>query len=65
MQVVAQSITNAITANIVPTLGAAVVIVLVMQALLIPVRNRGIRELGGIAAAAVWMGWMAMYYKVI
>jgi len=65
MEVVAQSLTKLIAENIAPTLGAALIIVLALQLVLSRVRSRGIRELGGMAGALVWFGWLALYYKVV
>jgi hypothetical protein len=65
MQVVADSITKLIVGNLIPTLGAALVIMLAVRLLLSRVRSRGIRELGGMAGALLWFGWLAVYYKVV
>ena len=60
-----QAIANQVVGVAAPMLGAMLVVVLVFALLMAKVRNRAVRQLGGYAAAIVWLGWMASYYKVV
>lgn len=65
MEIVAQSLTELIVENIAPTLGAALIIMLVIAAITSRVRSRAVRDFGGWAGGLLWLAWLAVYYKVV
>lgn len=65
MEQLTQSLAMQLIRTLTPIIGSMLVILTAFLVLLWRVRNKAIRELGGIAAALVWFGWMANYYKVI
>lgn len=64
MEQVMQSLATQLVSTLTPMIGSMLIIVAVFSVLLWRVRNRAIRQLGGYAAALVWVGWLVNYYKV-
>lgn len=65
MEQVMQNLAEQLMQNLAPMFISMMVIVLVFSVVLAKVRNRAIRQLGGYAAALVWVGWLVNYYKVV
>jgi uncharacterized transporter YbjL len=59
------TVIQGIVAQLTPMLASMLVIVVVFGVVLLRVRNRFVRQLGGYAAALVWVGWFVNYYKVV
>lgn len=65
MEQVMQGIVAQLVATLTPLFGSMLVVLTVFGVALWRVRSRAIRQLGGYAAALVWVGWLVNYYKVV
>jgi hypothetical protein len=65
MQVVSQALNAGLLRVLLPMLGAFAVITLALGVVRLTVRGRFVRGLAAYAAAFVWIGWMAAYFKTV
>ena len=65
MQVMSQVLGAGLLRVLLPMLGAFAVITLALGVVRLTVRSKFIRQLAAYAAAFVWIGWMAAYFKTV
>jgi len=65
MQQIMGDLASKLTLTLTPMLGSFLVIVLALAVVRATVRSKFARGLAAYAAAFVWIGWMAAYFKTV